>query len=98
MNPLLLLCFLDTANLPERALFRGCSPQPRRGLKSERIEISLGDEGLKNSFIPVVKNKLVFDSVTEKLSHVPQSIYLLAVVIQEVFYFIRFFALVAPNI
>lgn len=57
-------------------------------------KIFFGMKVLKGSFITLVKNKLVFDSVTEKLSHVPRSVYLLAVVIQKVFYFIYLFAIV----
>lgn len=52
---------------------------------------------IKSSFIALVKNKLAFDSVTGKLSHVPRSVYLLAVAIQKVFCFICLFAIVVPN-
>lgn len=66
-NLLLLMCFLDAANIPERMLLRGCSPQPRWGSNGEMIEVSAEDEGVDRSLIALVKDELAFDDAVEKL-------------------------------
>lgn len=64
---LLLLCFLDNVEIPEKMLLRGCSPQPRWSTEGESIYVSAEDEGVDSSLVALIKDEFAFDEVIDKL-------------------------------
>ena len=64
---LLLLCFLDAANITEGMLLRGCTSQKRWTTTGEIEEVSAETEGVDGNLIKLVTNEMSFDAAIEKL-------------------------------
>lgn len=64
---LLLLSYMDGADIPEQMLLRGCSPQSRWGSHGEVVSVSAEDEGVDRSLVALIKDEFAFDDAVEKL-------------------------------
>lgn len=64
---LLLLSFLDPAEINQCMLVRGCQPQRRWGAAGEVCDYSPSEAGVDNGIIELVTNRIVFDDAIQKL-------------------------------
>ena len=64
---LLLLCFLDAANITESMLLRGCTSQKRWNKMGEIEEISAENEGVDEDLVKLMTDEMAYDGAVEKL-------------------------------
>ena len=65
---LLLLCFLDLANITEDMLLRGCSPQKIWDANGEIGNVPAEFTGVDGEVIRLITDELAYDAVIDKLS------------------------------
>ncbi|KAF8242731.1 hypothetical protein K440DRAFT_664567 [Wilcoxina mikolae CBS 423.85] len=64
---LLMLSFLDPAEINQLMLVRGCQPQKRWGAAGEVCNYSASEAGVDSGIIELVTNRIVFDDAIQKL-------------------------------